>query len=148
MSDTHTPIPKPLPELEGFTKDFYEGCSRGELRFQHCSDCKAWRHVPRELCAECGSWNWEWRASSGRGRIFTWTIIERALHPAFAGEVPFAAVVVELEEGVRLLSHVIDCPLDQLEMDLPVEVVFDAVTDDITLPRFRRSQTEPDPQNR
>ena len=139
MSDTQTPIPKPLPELEGFTKDFYEGCGRGELLFQHCSDCKAWRHVPRELCAECGSWNWEWRASSGRGRVFTWTVIERALHPAFAEEVPFAAVVVELEEGVRLLSQVIDCPLDQLEMDLPVEVVFDAVTDEITLPRFRRS---------
>lgn len=138
MSEPQTSIPQPLPVLEGFAKDFYEGCQRGELLFQRCSDCGAWRHVPRELCPDCGSWNWEWQASSGRGRVFTWTVIERALHPAFAEAVPFAAVVVELEEGVRLLSHVLDCPPDQLEMDMPVDVVFEGVTAEITLPKFRR----------
>ena len=138
MSEPQTSIPQPLPVLEGFAKDFYEGCQRGELLFQRCSDCGAWRHVPRELCPDCGSWNWEWQASSGRGRVFTWTVIERALHPAFAEAVPFAAVVVELEEGVRLLSQVLDCPPDQLEMDMPVDVVFEGVTAEITLPKFRR----------
>ena len=138
MSEPQTSIPQPLPVLEGFAKDFYEGCQRGELLFQRCSDCGAWRHVPRELCPDCGSWNWEWQASSGRGHVFTWTVIERALHPAFAEAVPFAAVVVELEEGVRLLSHVLDCPPDQLEMDMPVDVVFEGVTAEITLPKFRR----------
>ena len=132
-------VPKLLPELEGFTKEFYDGCQRGELLFQCCRDCGAWRHVPRELCAACGSWDWDWKASSGRGHVFTWTVIARALHPAFAEEVPLAAVVVELEEGVRLLSHVIDTPPDQLEMEMPVEVVFEKVNDDVTLPKFRRS---------
>ena len=141
MSEPQTSIPQPLPVLEGFAKDFYEGCQRGELLFQRCSDCGAWRHVPRELCPECGSWDWEWQASSGRGRVFTWTVIERALHPAFAEAAPFAAVVVELEEGVRLLSHVLDCPPDQLEMDMPVDVVFEGVTEEITLPKFRRAKS-------
>jgi len=133
------PVPKPLPELEGFTKDFYEGCQRGELLFQCCGGCGSWRHVPRELCAECGSWDWEWKASSGRGKVFTWTVVTRALHPAFAEDVPLAAVVVELEEGVRLLSQIIDCSPDELEMEMPVEVTFEPVSNDVTLPKFRRA---------
>ena len=132
-------ISKPLPVLEGFAKEFYEGCQRGELLFQCCGRCDAWRHVPRELCAECGSWEWSWKASSGRGKVFTWTVIARPLHPAFAEDVPLAAVVVELEEGVRILSHVIDCPPEELEMEMPVEVSFESITEDITLPRFRRT---------
>jgi len=136
-----TPTPKPLPELEGFAKDFYEGCQRGELLFQCCGGCDAWRHVPRELCAQCGSWEWAWKASSGRGRVFTWTVVTRPLHPAFAEAVPLAAVVVELEEGVRLLTHVVNCPPDELEMEMPVEVVFEAITPEVTLPKFRRAST-------
>ena len=133
-------VPKPLPVLEGFTGEFYAACQRGELIFQRCDNCGAWRHVPRELCAECGSWDWNWQASSGRGKVFTWTVVERPLHPAFVEDVPLAAVVVELEEGVRLLSHVVDCPPDELEMEMPVVVQFDTVTDDVTLPRFRRAE--------
>ena len=132
-------VPKPLPVLEGFAGEFYAGCQRDELLFQRCENCGTWRHVPRELCAECGSWDWAWQASSGRGKVFTWTVIERPLHPAFAEDVPLAAVVVELEEGVRLLSHVIDCPPEELEMEMPVVVSFDAVTEEVTLPRFRRA---------
>ena len=132
-------VPKPLPVLEGFAKEFYEGCQRGELLFQCCEKCGTWRHVPRELCADCGSWEWSWKPSSGRGKVFTWTVIARPLHPAFADDVPLAAVVVELEEGVRLLSHVVDCPPEELEMEMPVEVSSDPVTEDVTLPRFRRA---------
>ena len=129
---------KPLPELEGLTADFYGFCKEGELRFQRCTDCSAWRHVPRELCAACGSWEWEWARSSGRGEIFSFTIVGRALHPAFDESVPYAPTVVELEEGVRLLSEVKELPPDELEIGMPVEVVFDAVTDEVTLPRFVR----------
>ena len=136
MSDAYT---KPLPELEGMAGDFYGFCKQGELRFQRCDDCGAWRHVPRELCAECGSWQWQWTRSSGRGEVFTFTVVGRALHPAFRDDTPYAPVVVEMEEGVRLLSQVVDCPPDELEIGIPVEVVFDAVTDEVTLPRFRRA---------
>jgi len=134
-----TPIPKPLPSLEGLAGDFYGYCRQGELRFQRCDSCRAWRHVPRELCAECGSWDWSWERSSGRGRVFSWTVVARALHPAFQADTPYAAVIVELEEGVRLLTHISDVPADALSIDLPVEVHFNAVSPDVTLPCFRRA---------
>lgn len=124
--------------MEGLTKQFYDWCARGELRFQRCGQCGAFRHVPRELCAECGSFAWQWERSSGRGTVFTYTVVARALHPAFAQAVPYAAVVVELEEGVRLLSNVVDCPPDELRIGMPVQVAFERQTDAITLPVFRR----------
>jgi hypothetical protein len=69
-------------------------------------------------------------------------VVNRALHPAFYDPspeaVPMAPIVVEMEEGVRLTSNMVDCAPDQLEMDMPVEVVYEAVTDEVTLPRFRR----------
>jgi len=129
---------KPLPTIEGFAKEFYDWCKQRELRFQRCLDCAAWRHVPREMCAECGSWNSEWAKSSGHGKVFTWTVVARPMHPAFQADCPYAAVVIEMDEGVRLLSQVVDCPPNELRMDLPVEVVFDDVTAEITLPKFRR----------
>ena len=137
MSDTA--YAKPLPALEGFAQEFYEWCKQNQLRFQRCTACGTWRHVPREMCAACGSWEWEWAASSGRGKVFTWTVIARALHPAFQNDTPYAPVVIEMDEGVRLLSQVVDCAPDQLRIGMPVEVVFHAVTSAITLPKFRRA---------
>ena len=130
---------KPLPALEGLTREFYGFCRQDELRFQRCTDCQAWRHVPREMCAECGSMQWDWQASSGRGKLFTWTVAARPMHPAFAEDAPYAPAVVELEEGVRLVTEIVDCHPDELEIDEPVEVVFEQVTPEITLPKFRRS---------
>ena len=138
MSDLESGTSKPLPALEGFAGEFYGYCREGELRFQRCADCGAWRHVPRELCAHCGSARWEWARSSGRGRVFSWTVARRPLHPAFVDAVPYAPTIIEMEEGVRIVSTVVDVEPDDLEIDMEVEVVFDPVTPEITLPRFRR----------
>jgi uncharacterized OB-fold protein len=138
MSDASA-YPKPLPVLEGHAGEFYGFCRQRELRFQRCTQCRAWRHVPREMCAGCGSLEWEWARASGRGSVFSWTVVDRALHPAFREDTPYAPAVIEMEEGVRLLSQVVDCPPGALEIGMPVEVVFDDVTDEVTLPRFRRS---------
>ncbi len=132
---------KPVPVLEGHAGDFYGSCKNGELRFQRCTDCRAWRHVPREMCAACGSFDWEWERSSGKGKVFSWTIADRALHPEFVSDTPYAPTIVETEEGVRLLTQVIDVEPEDLEIGLPVEVVFDDVTSDVTLPKFRASPT-------
>lgn len=129
---------KPLPLLEGFAGEFYAWCKKGELRFQRCSDCRAWRHVPREMCAECSSMTWTWERSSGRGSIFTWTVTAMPLHPAFKGATPYAPVVVEMEEGVRIVSEMVDTKPEDLRIDMAVEVAFEAVTDEVTLPKFRR----------
>jgi uncharacterized OB-fold protein len=96
------------------------------------------------LCAACGSERWEWALATGRGRVFTWTVTHQALHPAYADDVPYALVVVEMDEGVRMVSSL--CGLDpaDLALDLPVEVVFETRSDptgtaSVTLPCFRPS---------
>ena len=139
MSDGEKSYTKPLPAMVGLTKEFYGHVKNRELRFQKCADCGEWRHVPREMCPSCGSFEWGWERSSGKGTVFSWIVAARAMHPAFQADAPYAPVVVEMEEGVRLLSTVVDCAPDELVMDMPVEVVFDDVTEEITLPRFRRS---------
>ncbi|MEE8311437.1 MAG: OB-fold domain-containing protein [Candidatus Binatia bacterium] len=136
MSETYI---KPLPVLEGLAGEFYGFCKQGELRFQRCRGCNAWRHVPREMCAQCGSFDWSWEKASGKGAVFTWTTAARPLHPGFKDAAPYAPVVVEMEEGVRLLSELTDCTPEDLEIGMSVEVVFDAVTEDVSLPKFRRS---------
>jgi uncharacterized OB-fold protein len=89
------------------------------------------------LCAVCGSPRWSWQRSSGRGRLFTWTVVHQAMHPAFASDVPYAVVVVETEEGVRVVSNLRDAGSELLRLDALVEVVFERVDDDLTLPMFR-----------
>jgi uncharacterized OB-fold protein len=138
MTEAAAPYTKPLPLMQGLTQQFYDYCRQHELRFQRCKQCGKWRHVPRAMCAACGSWEAEWARSSGRGKVFTWTVVRRPMHPAFKDDVPYAPVVVQLEEGVRLVSWLVDCPLDEIRMGMPVEVVFDAVTPEVTLPKFRR----------
>jgi len=128
----------PLPVLEGYSADFYGYCKQGELRFQRCGGCQAWRHVPREMCAECGSWDWEWALSSGQGEVFTFTVVGRALHPAFQDAAPYAVTVVEMDEGVRVLSRVADAKPEELEIGMRVRVGFEAITQDIHLPIFYR----------
>ncbi|MCP4998181.1 MAG: DNA-binding protein [Hyphomicrobiales bacterium] len=140
MANQAVPYNKPLPAMEGLAGEFYGWCKQGELRFQRCKGCGVFRHVPRETCAECNSFDSEWARSTGCGIVYSWTVVERALHPAFTDATPMAPVVVEMEEGVRLLSEVVDCSPDELEIGMPVQVEFAAVTDEISLPRFRRRE--------
>lgn len=125
----------PLPRLRGLTGEWYGWLAQGELRFQRCS-CGRWRHPPRELCPDCAGGDWAWEPSSGRGVVFTWSTTHRPLHPAFT-DTPFAQVVVELEEGPRVVTSVVDLPVGELRIGLEVEVVLDEVADGVTLARFR-----------
>jgi uncharacterized OB-fold protein len=126
-----------LPVLHGYTKEFYEWCRKHELRFQRCQQCGAWRHPPRPMCASCHSLQWEWAPTKGQGAVYCWTTVHQALDPAFAEAVPYAAVVVELDEGPRLATWVTAISPDELRLGLPVEVWFDSVSADVTLPKFK-----------
>lgn len=140
MTDRDLTPPRPLPAMDGLAGEFYRWCAQGELRFQRCSDCGHWRHVPREICARCGSFAWTWARSSGRGKVFSWTEVVRPLHPAFAGDAPYAPVIVAMDEGVRMLGRVLDCPPEALAIGMPVAVEFVAADGGaVHLPYFRRS---------
>jgi uncharacterized protein len=130
----------PVPRGGGaYANEFYSFCHQHELRFQRCTRCGAWRHIPRDMCAKCGSFEWEWARSSGKGKLFSWTTALQPMLPQFKDEVPYSAVVVELEEGVRLVTWLKDIKPDELKLDMPLEVVFDDVTPSVTLPKFRRA---------
>jgi uncharacterized OB-fold protein len=119
--------------------EFYNFCHNHELRFQRCTQCAAWRHIPRDMCAKCGSFDWEWARSSGKGKLFSWTTAMQPMLPQFKDVIPYSPVVVELEEGVRLVTWLTDVKPDELKLDLPLEVAFDDVTPSVTLPKFRRA---------
>jgi len=135
---TDTMYKRPLPRRRGMAGEFYEYCKKHELRFQRCTDCGIWRHVPRDMCAKCGSFNWEWAKSSGKGKLFSWTTVMQPMLPQFADRIPYSPVVIEMDEGVRILSELVDIPNEELRLDLPVEVVFDDVTPEVTLPKFKK----------
>jgi uncharacterized OB-fold protein len=126
-----------LPASVGPNAEFYAYLARGELRLQRCTECGAWRHPPRHRCATCGATTVAWERVSGRGRLFSWTVTHRPVDPAFMP--PYAVVVVELDEGPRLMTNIIDCPQtpEALQLDMPVEVAFEKLDDEITLPLFR-----------
>jgi uncharacterized OB-fold protein len=128
-------IPRPAPHLEGLSGAFYGFLAAGEVRFQRCRDCGEWRHPPRARCRSCGSQEWSWERSSGRGRVFSWTTVHQAIHPAFA-DVPYAVLVVEMDEGVRMIGGLTGIAPAGLELDLPVVATFDPVDEALTLVRF------------
>ena len=138
--DTQSTYKLPLPKTRGPAAEFYKFCKAHELRFQRCTDCSAWRHIPRDMCAKCGSFNFEWARSSGKGTVFSWTVAAQPFVPQFAPLVPYAPVVIELEEGVRMVSWVTDIKPDELALGIPVEVMFDDVTPEVTLHKFRRGR--------
>ena len=130
-------VPKLVPQPVGLNAEFYAHCAAGELRFQRCTACSTWRHPPRVRCAVCGSDAWEWALASGRGRIYSWTITHRPIDPGFADELPYAVLVVEMDEGPRLVGNLRDLAPADLALDLVVEVVFEPVADQVALTHFR-----------
>lgn len=139
MSGT-LPISRPMPKsTDDLNGQFWANCATGKLCFQLCQDCGVWRHMPRYMCAACGSHKWEWKESSGKGRIFSWIITHQAMHPKFREEAPYSVLVVEMEEGVRFVSRPLDIVNEDLALDMEVEVIFEQIDDKFALPLFRRA---------
>jgi acetyl-CoA acetyltransferase/uncharacterized OB-fold protein len=136
-SSPQAPRP-PLPDPTGDDAPFYEAARRGELRFQKCTQCGVFRHYPRPACARCLSREYSWEKSSGRGIVYTWTIVRGPTLPAFEPRLPYNVVDVLMDEGVHFVSQVIDCVPAEIYAGMPVEAVFVPQNDEITLPKFRR----------
>jgi uncharacterized OB-fold protein len=128
---------KPLPQVTPEMKPFWDAAHRHELVVQRCAGCGRHRFPARDICSRCLSREATWAAVSGRGIVFSWAIMHQVYHPGFAAEVPYAVVVIELDEGARLVSNLVDCLPADVRAGMPVEVVFDDVTPDVTLPKFR-----------
>ena len=124
-----------LPTPVGPNAQFYAYLAQGELRLQRCTACGTWRHPPRHRCAHCGSHDAEWAPASGRGHVFSWTVTHRAVDPAFTP--PYAVLVVETEEGPRLVGNLRGLEPSELVLDLPVVAEIERVSDTVGLLWFR-----------
>jgi hypothetical protein len=132
------PFPRPDPQQPA-DADFWAGVAAGELCIQRCTDCGAFRHPPRPVCAACGSRGAEPTAVAGTGEVWSFTVVHPPTLPAFADRTPYVAVVVRLDEGVFLVSNLVDCAIDDVAVGLRVELAITRVEPDLPLPLFRRA---------
>jgi uncharacterized OB-fold protein len=127
---------KPLPEPSEVTRPFWEGLAAGELRLQRCQACAKYIYYPRSICPHCMSDTLRWERVSGRGRLYSYTVVRRAMNPAFAQDLPYVYAIVELEEGPRVTTNIVNCGLQALRVDMPLKALYDKATGDITLLKF------------
>jgi uncharacterized OB-fold protein len=127
---------KPVPVASIESKPYWEGVRAHRLLIPRCDDCGARWFPPSLLCPQCSSARTSWTEASGRGRIFSYVVFHRVYHRGFANEVPYVVALVELDEGPRLLSNIIGASPDAIRCEMPVRVVFDDVTEGVTIPKF------------
>ncbi len=126
---------KPVPSPTEATRPFWSGCASGALRLKSCSRCGKFVAPTRAVCA-CGNAQLAWVDTSGRGRIFSYTVVHRAPDPAFRGEIPYVIAVVELEEGPKLMTNITGVAPAAIKVGMPVRAVFDEVAPGIGVPKF------------
>lgn len=128
---------KPLPRVTPDNKPFWDGCRAHELRLPSCAACGAVFWPAGPVCPACLSDTIVWNKASGRGAVTTFVVVHQRWFPSFADDIPYNVVQVELDEGPRITASLVGAANEDLAVGMAVEAVFDDVTDDMTLPRFR-----------
>lgn len=128
-------LQKILPPDTEISRSFWEGCLQGELRLQHCESCERFQFYPRTICNGCGGDDLGWQSVSGRGRLASFSIVRRGISKAYPA--PYVVVLVDLEEGVRMMSKLIECEPEKIAIGAEVEVLFEDWGAGKTLPVFR-----------
>jgi uncharacterized protein len=130
---------KPLPTPDPLTLPYWESVKAHAMKLQRCGGCGQFIFYPRAICPACASNDLVWTPVSGRGTVHAFTIPHRHPNAAFGADVPYVVALVELEEGARMLTTLVDIEPspDAVQVGMPVEVSYDDVTDAVTLPRFR-----------
>lgn len=129
------PLPRPLsPEL---SKPFWDAAKRHELMMPRCQKCDRFFFYPREECPRCFSRDPQWANVSGRGRLHSYTIVHQPANPAFQEDAPHVYAVIQLDEGPRMISNMVECEFDDLQVDMPVVAVYDDITPEWTLVKFK-----------
>ena len=132
----------PLPDVSDWnTKEWWDRVKGHELTVQRCTRCKTYRHTPAPVCYKCRSFEYEWAEVSGKGTVYSYTFAFHPSHPSVSAKLPYNIVVVELPDadGVRMVGNLLDAAEGEISIGMPVEVAFDDVTDDVTLPQWKRA---------
>jgi uncharacterized protein len=129
-------LPIPVPEVTSETAAFWAATAEGTLLLPRCDHCDTVIWYPREFCPACGSLEVAWIPASGRGSVYSFTIIRRGA-PPYDQSAPYVVAYVELAEGPRVLTNIVECDVDEVEIGMPVEVVFHDTGEGSALYRFR-----------
>lgn len=140
MADTAAVYAKPLPNVDADSRPQWDGFKQRKLLLFRCRRCGAW-YWPKSFCRVCENepffGNLEWAEASGRGKVFVFNVHRTAFHPGFAKDVPYVYALVELEEGPLFGANVVGCDPEEVHIGMPVEIVYEDITPEWTLPRFR-----------
>ncbi|MES9522804.1 Zn-ribbon domain-containing OB-fold protein [Streptomyces capoamus] len=131
-----------VPEADAFTRPYWEAAARGRLLIRRCASCGRAHHYPREFCPHCWSEEVSWEEASGRAVLYTWSTVHHNDLPPFTGRVPYVAAVVDLAEGPRMMTELVDCPADAVRAGMPLEPAF---RDGVPVFRPARGGGEPGP---
>ena len=137
MSERWFPDAMPMPAADSQALPWWQAAAEHRLVVQRCMSCAHLRLPPAPVCPECRAAEADWLELSGRGELYTYTIVHRAV--ALDQQLPFVIAVVALEgaEGVRLITNLVDVELEELEIGLPVSVVWEDMGPELAVPRFR-----------
>ena len=130
------PEEKPRPQLRGEEAPFYGAAADGRLVLQRCPSCERIVFYPRTLCPHCHHGTPDWIDASGRGRVYSFSVLHRAGSPGFEANVPYVVALVDLEEGVRMLANLVNVPPEEVEIGMPVSVTFERRAEDFVVPQF------------
>lgn len=131
-----TDYTKPLPEFTDENRPFWDGARSEELRMQQCTNCRHIRYPIGRICPECLEEGHDWVPLSGRGEVYSSIVFHQVYNKAFADDVPYNVALVQLDEGPRMFSNVVGVPPSEVRVGDRVRVVFDRVTEEVTIPRF------------
>jgi uncharacterized protein len=138
MSASHDQLPeKPRPEYSDENQPYWDGLREHKLLVQRCGGCNTLRHYPRPLCDGCYSLEYDWTELSGSGKVHSWTVSHHPFHPGFKRETPYVTVTVDLAEGLRLQGVLEGNDASALAIGREVELTFNDVDAELTLPGFR-----------
>lgn len=129
---------KPLPEIRPETKPYWDACKKHELLIPKSKETGELFFYPRAMSpGDDMSENIEWTKSKGKGKVWTFSVHHMGPSKAYKGDPPHVVALVEMDEGVKMMTNIIDCDPHDVQIGMEVEVVFDDVTDEITLPKFK-----------
>ena len=132
---------KPSPVVSSVERPFWDAARKGELVLQKCLDCNKFIFYPRIFCPHCHSDALTWVKASGKGKVYTYTVVFSNPPSAFLQDIPFIIAIIKLAEGVQMLSNIVGCRPEEVTCDMPVEVVFEKLNDEFTLPKFKPIQS-------
>ena len=128
------PYEKPLPTPDDNTQPWFDALREHKLLLQYFPSADHYQYPYSDRCTKDWSTDWEWREAAGTGEVYTWGRMHQLYHPSWKEEIPYILAVVELDEGPRMQTTIVNA--DDIHVGMRVQVYFDDVTDEVTLPKF------------